>query len=67
MSELEQNKRINQIRRQLTQAVERIKTLELYHFSFINDTDSRSPSPPTPLPIWERGEECRSRKPENWY
>ena len=29
MSDREQNKRINQIRRQLTNAVERIKTLEL--------------------------------------
>jgi hypothetical protein len=29
MSEAEQNKRINQLRRQLTDAVERIKTLEL--------------------------------------
>ena len=29
MSDLEQNKRINQLKRQLTAAVERIKTLEL--------------------------------------
>ncbi len=29
MSEQEQNKRINQLRRQLSNAVERIKTLEL--------------------------------------
>jgi hypothetical protein len=45
MSEQEQNKRINQLRRQLANAAERIKTLELYQLEKYL-LQIRSPQPP---------------------